>query len=353
MKSSKILIADDDNLVREAVNKILSMFGYEVVAVPGGKEAIDAVTEQFDLIILDINMPGMDGFETLNVLNQMDLGIPVVFLTGAGSMEYAVKAINLGAYDFIPKPIEDLDIFNIKVKRAIEKRMYVLQERAYKQNLEREVRNKTKELKEKNTLLEEYSQNLEVSALNTMLTLQTALEEKDMYTAGHTIRVTRYALSIARAMDLPHEDIGVLERACQVHDIGKLVIDTSYIRKPGPLTAEEWVLMKKHPEIGANIIKPLAFMEQELFLVRHHHERIDGKGYPDGLTGDELDTLTKIITLADSYDAMTSKRSYRDNLNQKEALQEMRACAGSQFDPDLVDIFTDILSRQLQLISEK
>lgn len=353
MKASKILIADDDSLVREAVNKILSMFGYEVVAVPGGEEALDAVNGEFDLIILDINMPGMDGFETLTALNEKDLGIPVVFLTGAGSMEYAVKAINLGAYDFIPKPIEDLDIFNIKVKRAIEKRMYVLQERAYKQNLEIEVRNKTKELKEKNTLLEEYSHNLEVSALNTMLTLQTALEEKDMYTAGHTIRVTQYALSIARAMELSQEDIGVLERACQVHDIGKLVIDASYIRKPGPLTDEEWTLMKKHPEIGANIIKPLAFMEQELFLVRHHHERIDGKGYPDGLTGEDLDILTKIITVADSYDAMTSKRSYKQNLSQKEAIKELHACSGTQFDPTLVEIFTEILSKQHALFSAK
>ncbi len=353
MKASKILIADDDSLVREAVNKILSMFGYDVVAVPGGQEALDAVNGEFDLIILDINMPGMDGFDTLNALNEKDLGIPVVFLTGAGSMEYAVKAINLGAYDFIPKPIEDLDIFNIKVKRAIEKRMYVLQEKAYKQNLEIEVRNKTRELKEKNTLLEEYSHNLEVSALNTMLTLQTALEEKDMYTAGHTIRVTQYALSIALAMKLSQEDIGVLERACQVHDIGKLVIDASYIRKPGPLTEDEWALMKKHPEIGANIIKPLAFMEQELFLVRHHHERIDGKGYPDGLTGDELDILTKIITLADSYDAMTSKRSYRQNFSQKEAINELHACSGSQFDPNLVAIFTKILSEQQEFFPEK
>ena len=135
-------------------------------------------------------MPELDGFETLKLINDRNYGIPVIFLTGAGSMEYAVKAINLGAYDFIPKPIEDLDIFNIKVKRAIEKRMYVVQEKAYKENLEIEVRNKTRELAEKNRLLEEYNEDLEISTLNTMLTLQTALEEKDMYTAGHTTRVT-------------------------------------------------------------------------------------------------------------------------------------------------------------------
>jgi len=346
MAQAKILIADDDTLVREAVHKILNMFGHEVTPCASGEEAIAAINSDFDLIILDINMPGLDGFETLKLLNEKDLGIPVIFLTGAGSMEYAVKAINLGAYDFIPKPIEDLDIFNIKVKRAIEKRMYVLQEKAYKENLEIEVRNKTRELAEKNMLLEEYSQNLEVSALNTMLTLQTALEEKDMYTAGHTTRVTQYAMTIARAMRLGQEEVVVLERACQVHDIGKLVVDVNYIRKPGPLSDEEWILMKKHPEIGANIIKPLAFMQQELFIVRHHHERMDGKGYPDGLLGDELDHLTKIITVADSYDAMTSKRSYKQNLALPEAIAELHRCSGSQFDPEIVKVFVEILQKQ-------
>ncbi|MBA3004242.1 MAG: response regulator [Desulfurivibrio sp.] len=346
MAQAKILIADDDTLVREAVNKILSMFGHTVVPCASGEEAMEALSADFDLIILDINMPGMDGFETLKLINDRNYGIPVIFLTGAGSMEYAVKAINLGAYDFIPKPIEDLDIFNIKIKRAIEKRMYVLQERTYKENLEVEVRNKTKELAEKNRLLEEYNENLEVSTLNTMLTLQTALEEKDMYTAGHTTRVTLHAMSIGHALRLGEEELTVLERACKVHDIGKLVVDVNYIRKPGPLSDEEWLLMKKHPEIGANIIKPLAFMQDELFIVRHHHERMDGKGYPDGLGGDELNLLTKIITVADSYDAMTSKRSYKQNLELKEAIVELHRCAGSQFDPEVVRVFVEVLESQ-------
>jgi len=343
---ARVLIADDDTLVREAVQKILRMFGHDVVAVASGEEALEHLSEELDLLILDINMPGMDGFETLKRVNRRDLGIPVIFLTGVGSMEYAVKAINLGAYDFIPKPIEDLDIFNIKIRRAIEKRFYVMQERAYKENLEREVKDKTKELAEKNRLLEEYSQNLEVSALNTMLTLQTALEEKDMYTAGHTIRVTNYAITIAQAMRLSAEEIAVLERACQVHDIGKLVIDVNYIRKPGALTDEEWALMKKHPEIGANIIKPLTFMKQELFIVRHHHERMDGKGYPDGIGGSELDILTKVITVADSYDAMTSKRSYKANMDTAAAVAELNRCAGSQFDPEVVRVFSEVLQKK-------
>lgn len=343
MASSKILIADDDLLVREAVVKILEMFGHEVIAVDCGQAALDVLDPFFDVIILDINMPGMDGFETIAAINERKLDIPVLFFTGAGSMEYAVKAINLGAYDFLSKPIEDLDIFDVKIRRAIEKRMYVLKGKAYKKNLEVEIQAKTKELAEKNILLKKYSHDLETSTVNTILTLQTALEEKDPYTAGHTMRVTAYALKTAKRLHLPREELVILERASQLHDVGKLVIDVSCIQKPGPLSDEEWVLVKKHPEIGQNIIKPLSFLEREGTVIRHHHERIDGNGYPDGLLGDQLDILEKILTVADSYDAMTSKRSYKINKNKDDAIEEMRRCAGTQFDQEVVKAFIDIL----------
>ncbi len=342
---SKILITDDDALVREAVEKILELFGHTVISTSSGPEALEVIEDDLDVIILDINMPGMDGFETMTAINEKKLGIPVLFLTGAGSMEYAVKAINLGAYDFIPKPIEDLDMFDVKIKRAIEKRMYVRREKACKANLESEIQAKTKELAEKNVLLEDYSHQLEESALSTILTLQTAMEEKDQYTAGHTLRVTRYAQWIGQALNLPNADMVVLERASQLHDIGKLVLDNSCIQKPGPLDKEEWILIKKHPAVGANIIKPLLFLDREgdIDIVLHHHERMDGTGYPDGMPGAELDILTRIITVADSFDAMTSMRSYRVNLSRDGALAELRRCAGTQFDPDLVEVLAGVL----------
>ena len=340
---SKILIADDDGLVRMAIQKILTLFDHEVVAVESGRQVLEHISDDFDVIVLDINMPDMDGFETLERLNQQQVDIPVLFLTGAGSMDYAVKAIHLGAYDFLTKPIADIELFHVKVKQAVEKRHFLLQEKAYKQQLESEVLAKTRELAEKNMLLEQYSNHLENATVQIMSSLQAAMEEKDGYTAGHTRRVTELAMLLGQSARLAGDDLLVLRRASQFHDIGKLVIDLSCIRKPGSLTTEEWALIKKHPEIGASIIEPLTFMDRERDIIRHHHERLDGTGYPDGIGGDELDTLTRIITIVDSYDAMTSRRNYRKNLTSPEAVGELRRCAGTQFDPELVEIFAGVV----------
>ncbi|MDO8948416.1 MAG: response regulator [Desulfocapsaceae bacterium] len=339
-KKAKILLADDDVTVRSTVTTVLEMFGHTVITVADGVDLVAIVDDSYDVIILDINMPNMGGFETIKVLNSRQYDIPVLFLTGAGSMEYVMQAINLGGYDFLTKPIEDLDIFNVKIRRAIEKRSFILRERQYKNNLEQDVQSKTQELEESNRLLLSYSHSLENATVQLMSSLQNAMEEKDFYTAGHTMRVTEYALMLGIAMDLPEKELVVLRRAAQFHDIGKLVIDLSCIQKPGKLSDEEWILIKKHPVVGANIIKPLGFMEREHFIIRHHHERLDGKGYPDGLMGDDLDKLTKILTVVDGYDAMTSKRNYRRNLNMEEALCELQLCSGSQYDGETVDVFS-------------
>lgn len=339
-RQTKILIADDDAMVRSTVSKILEMFGHQVVAADGGKAAVQLVDDTFDVVILDINMPDMDGFQTITALNGKGHDIPVLFLTGAGSMDYAIKAINLGAYDFLTKPIEDLDIFNVKIRRAIEKRMFVLRERHYKSALEEDVQLKAQQLEAQNKLLRSYSNSLENATVQLMTSLQNAMEEKDYYTVGHTMRVTEYAMMLGKAMELDGHELMILRRAAQFHDIGKLVIDLSCIQKPGKLSEEEWTLIKKHPAVGANIIKPLGFMEREQFIIRHHHERMDGTGYPDGLVGEQLDDLTKIIIVVDSYDAMTSRRNYRRNLTMQGAIDELRRCSGTQFDGTIVDIFT-------------
>ena len=340
---TKILVADDDEMVRTTVSKIVEMFGHQVDTAASGKEVMAKVNDSYDVILLDITMPGMDGFETMKQLNGLSFEIPVLFLTGVGSMDAVVKAINLGAYDFLTKPIEDLDIFNAKIKRAIEKRMYVLRERQYKAALEDDIQEKAKQLQAQNKLLFTYSNSLENATVQLMASLQNAMEEKDYYTAGHTKRVTEYALMLGVAMGLSENDIVVLRRSAQFHDIGKLVIDLSCIQKPGKLTEDEWLLIRKHPTVGANIIQPLGFMAKEQFIIRHHHERVDGKGYPSGLTGGELDDLTKIITVVDSFDAMTSRRNYRKNKVMEDAVEELYNCRGTQFDEKTVDVFAQTI----------
>lgn len=350
---SLVLIADDDHLVRLAIEKILKLFGHQVTAVQSGHELLDRVSDQYDVIVLDINMPGMDGFETLERLQRIHSDIPVLFLTGAGSMDYAVKAINLGAYDFLTKPIGDIKLFNIKIKQAAEKRRFVRQEREYKKTLEHDVQVKTRELAEKNSLLERYSDHLENATMQIMLSLQNAMEEKDGYTAGHTRRVTDFSLQLGEAAGIGEKELTVLRRSAQFHDIGKLVIDLSCIRKPGPLTEEEWALIKRHPGIGATIIDPLTFLHREREIIRHHHERLDGFGYPDGIGGSNLDPLTRILTIADSYDAMTSRRNYRCNLSPVEAVEELRRCGGTQFDAELVDLFAGVVLSHRSLYKQE
>lgn len=341
----KILVADDDELVCSTVRTILETFGYRVVTTRDGQELLDTIDISFDAVLIDINMPDMDGFETIERLNGLDLGIPVLLLTGSESMDDAVKAINLGVHDFLSKPIEDLDIFNVRIKRAVEKRQFVLQEHRYKKGLEEDIREKALLLEEQNKLLRAYSDSLENATVQLMSSLQRAMEEKDNYTAGHTMRVTNYAVMLGTVLGLDAHDLVILRRASQFHDIGKLVIDLSCIQKNGPLSPQERELINEHPGVGANIIKPLGFMEREQFIIRHHHERIDGSGYPDGLRGDQLDELTKIITVADSYDAMTSSRNYRKNMDMDEAAEELLDCSGSQFDSKIVQVFTENLHR--------
>lgn len=342
-EQAKILVADDDDLVRVTVSSILEAFGYTVTSVSDGQYVCDVLDDSYDVVLLDINMPGMDGFETIAAMDGLEQDIPVIFLTGAGSMDYAVKAINHGAYDFLTKPIEDIEMFNVKIRRAVEKRMFVRRQYQYKKQLEEDVRIKTKELEKTNKLLLTYSHSLENATIQLMSSLQNAMEEKDFYTAGHTMRVTEYAVLLGLAMNLPEEDLVVLRRAAQFHDIGKLVIDLTCIQKPGRLTAEEWGLIRKHPSVGSNIIKPLGFMEREYFIIRHHHERMDGSGYPDGLGSDELDTLTKILIVVDSYDAMTSRRNYRRNMTMEEGVAELQRYAKSQFDPQCVEAFQEAI----------
>lgn len=343
----RILIVDDDISIINILSLILEKFGCCVTTAANGKEALGLLTRNFDTIILDINMPELDGISLLRIIKTMGIDTPVLFLTGEKALENAKNAIELGAYDFIEKPIEDFEFFKLKIDRSLQKNNLIRKEKKHREDLEKEVKNKTMELENTNKILLQYSKRLEDSTIETISTLMVALEEKDRMTIGHTNRVTHYAKLLAQKNGLPARDCQAVARASQLHDIGKLVIDSSYIHKVGPLTDNEWNAIKKHPETGAAILAPLGFLQREKKIVHQHHEWFDGTGYPDGIKGMEIDLLARIVTIADSYDAMTSPRSYKEAIGRAEAIQELERCAGTQFDPSLTESFIEIIKKEL------
>jgi len=350
LREKRILLAEDDSVVRRVLHEYLQMSGYNIVSAADGAEANDLFSrEEFDLLITDLTMPIMDGFALMRAAMRLQPLTPIIILSGDGTFENAQKAIQMGAYDFVPKPVHDFASLKLCINRALERKDLLVSQKDYQQNLEKTVAEQTKELAEKNVMLEEYTVRLEDVSVSVIVSLQTALEEKDRYTAGHSMRVTRYAEGIGRELSLAENDLWLLTTAGKLHDIGKLMIELSFINKPGPLSPDEWETMKKHPIIADRILAPLPFLEETRPIIRHHHERMDGSGYPDGLSGDEVDELTQILAVADSYDAMTSNRSYRRSLTMDEALAELVDCAERFWRFEIVDAFISYLNRVYKL----
>jgi putative nucleotidyltransferase with HDIG domain len=327
--------------------KILEQNGFEIYEADNGIQGILMAQEIHpDLILMDINIPILDGYETATRIKGMPelKDIPIVALTGqcaegdrersliAGCDGYMVKPIN---FETLPRKIvEYLNGAKDRVQDTVETGFL----REYSQRLVHRLEAKIGELAETNRQLRESGQLMQNVYVDIMASLMNAMEKKDPYTVGHSERVTQFAQHIARRMGLSSEDISTLTRAGGLHDVGKLTIDLSSIKKKGNLSEEEWRKMREHPTIGAHILAPLTFLRKEIPIVSRHHERWDGTGYPDGLAGPELDLLTCIITAADSYDAMTSARSYREGIaGPHEVMDEILRCRGAQFHPDVAD----------------
>lgn len=320
-----VLIVDDDVINLKMAGRILSKQNMRVTALRSGRALLDFVVDNKpDLILLDIMMPGLDGFETLRRLKaQMDPKeeIPVIFLTGDESRESETKGLNLGARDFIKKPFVP-EVLAVRVKNTIE--LVRLQ-----RHLSEEVERKTQE-------------NARLS-LHVVQALAEAIDAKDAYTKGHSGRVAQYAREIARRHGYTKEHQDEIYMMGLLHDVGKIGIPNSVINKPARLTDEEYDLIKRHPVLGARILERVEEMPKLAIGARWHHERYDGKGYPDGLKGTEILEEARIIAVADAYDAMTSRRSYRDALPQSYVRNEIESGKGTQFDP----VFADIMLKMI------
>ena len=320
-----IVVVDDDVANLKMAGTILSKHGMRVTALKSGAALLGYVRDNRpDLILLDIKMPGLDGFETLERLKEQDgpAGIPVIFLTADENRASETRGLELGAMDFIKKPFVP-EVLVLRVRHTIE--LVRLQ-----RDLAAEVGRKTREY--------------ESLALHIVKALAQAIDAKDAYTNGHSGRVAQYSREIARRYGYAEERQHTVYMMGILHDVGKIGVPSAVINKPGRLTDEEYDLIKQHPVLGERILKQIKEMPELSIGARWHHERYDGEGYPDGLAGVDIPEEARIIAVADAYDAMTSRRSYRDVLPQEHVRSEIERGKGSQFDPAFADIMLQMMA---------
>lgn len=329
-KKALILLVDDDEVNRYVVTKLLQE-EYRILCAESGEAAFRVLNEHMpDLILLDVFMPEEDGHAVLRRLKSIEAyaDIPVVFLTGDEDENTEVQGFSEGATDFLLKPLRKAVAVQ-RINRIIE--LSYLQK-----NLKAEVERQTK-------VAEKRRRKVERMSLQMVKALANTIDAKDSYTNGHSSRVAKYSVMIAERMGYQGEKLEQLEYAALLHDIGKIGIPREIINKPSRLTDEEYEIIKTHPGIGGNILDEITEIPDIAVGARWHHERYDGKGYPDGLMGDEIPELARIIGVADAYDAMTSKRSYRDVLPQDVVLAEIEKGKGNQFDLRIAEHMVSII----------
>lgn len=335
MSTERILVVDDEEAIREVVSTLLESQGYECMVASSGRRALPLINETpFDLVLSDIVMPDMNGLELLEQVRGQNNELPFIMVTALHDISTALEAIRRGAYDYILKPFERDQLF-LGVRRALEHRRLKLENRRYQQDLEKLVAERTAQL---TRALEDLEQSYDY----TLEALGNALDLKDAETEGHCQRVTAYTICMAKRMNVPSADLRHIARGAFLHDIGKMAVPDSILRKPGPLTPEEWQIMRKHCEVGYSVLKRIPFLHGAAEIVLTHHERFDGAGYPQGLKGEQIPLGSRIFVISDTMDAMISDRPYRGAQPQSAAREEIIRCKGSQFDPHIVEVFLSI-----------
>ncbi len=332
MSTEKILVVDDEEAIREVISTLLEAQGFRCTTCSNGKLGLEAFRkDSYDLVLSDIVMPEMDGLKLLGELRLDDPDVPVIMVTAMHDISIALEAIRAGAYDYILKPFEKDQLY-LSVRRALEHRALVLENRTYQSDLEQLVAERTQQL---SIAL----QDLEQSYDYTLEALGGALDAKDAETEGHCQRVTAFTITIARAMGVEKGLLRHIARGAFLHDIGKMGVPDSILTKPGPLTAEEREIMRRHCDIGYAVLERIPFLKEAAEIVLSHQECYDGSGYPRGLRGEQIPLGARIFAVADTLDAMISDRPYRKALPISAAREEIQRFAGKQFDPRVVEVF--------------
>ncbi|MEM7262934.1 MAG: HD domain-containing phosphohydrolase [Planctomycetota bacterium] len=302
-----VLVADDEPAARDLVDSILEVGGWKRPTLAAdGAEALDLLKHgEYDILVTDLDMPRMSGDELIPRALEVNPDLTIMVMTGFGTINRAVELMKRGVFDFLCKPFE-VDNFLVSLDKAHERVMRLSEMRGIREVVE---------------------------------ALMAALESKDQYLNGHSSRVAQYAVGVGSALALPRKELKILEYAALLHDVGKIGIHEDILNKPAALTDEEFAEIKKHPVYGYDILSPVSFLAPCLPAVLHHHERIDGRGYPHGLSGDEIPISARIISVVDSFDAMNSLRSYRKALPVTKILSIIEEVRGTQLDSDIADAF--------------
>jgi putative two-component system response regulator len=333
-RRARVLVADDEPEIRHVLYDLLSP-PYDCDAVASAEEAVERMSAlDYDLIISDIMMGGMSGLELIPRVGEISPDTVVIMISGVQTVESAIGALRAGAFDYVMKPF-DLHHVEAAVGRALEHHFLRAEKRRYETYLEEMVAQRTKEL-------DGALRSLGEAYRTTLKALTSALEARDSETHGHSERVVSFSLRLGQELGLDPEQTRSLEFGSLLHDIGKIGVPDAILRKPAQLSESEWVRMREHPLHGQKILRGIEFLEGASRVVAQHHERWDGSGYPAGLKGEGIDINARIFAVADAFDAITSDRVYRKGRGYEEALAELEAYSGRQFDPAVVAAFRSV-----------
>jgi putative two-component system response regulator len=330
-RRERVLIADDEPEIRNVLSDLLSP-SHDCTTVGSAEEALARLRDYgYDLVISDIMMGGMSGLELIPRVLEMSHDTVVIMISGVQTVESAINALRAGAFDYVMKPF-DLQHVEAAVARALEHQHLRAEKRRYETYLEEVVGRRTAEL-------DEALRSLGGAYRSTLKSLTAALEARDSETHGHSERVVNFSLRLGRELELDEEGLRSLEFGSLLHDIGKIGVPDAILRKPSALDEAEWVRMREHPLHGQKILSGIRFLEGAARVVAQHHERWDGTGYPLGLRGTQIDLNARIFSVADAFDAITSDRVYRRGRSYEDAVAELDAFSGRQFDPKVVEAF--------------
>ncbi len=329
----RCLIVDDDPSMRAVLRRLMAAEGFECFEAASGRAALELMdAHRMPLVLSDYHMPELDGAALLKTVQSRWPGTAVVIITAISDVNLAVHCLDAGALDYLTKPFSTEEL-RARVLQALEKRRLLIENAAYRTRLEERVAQQSRQYEE--------------LFLASLQSLAEALEVKDAYTWGHSTRVSQYTMAIARELKMDSALFEQLELGSRLHDIGKIGVRESVLNKHGPLTDVEYAHVMEHPVIGWRLLAPLLRdMPVALAMVRSHHERFDGHGTPDRLSGLDIPLAARITAVADSFDAMTSGRPYRAGMPVEDALAELRRCAGTQFDPQCVEAFEQALAKR-------